>query len=55
MVKYIKNKKEKYIDFKMRIKIINVLLKRQLIDRFCKDVIKNKSNLNLAQIDLDLA
>ncbi len=37
----------------MRIKIISILLKRQLIDRSCKDAIRNKSNLNFAYIDLD--
>jgi len=37
----------------MRIKIINILLKRQLIDRSCKNAIKNKFNLDFAQIDLD--
>jgi len=37
----------------MRIKIINVLLKRQLINRFCKNAIKNKFNLNLIYISLD--
>ncbi len=39
----------------MHIKIINILLKRQLIDRSCKDIIKNKSSLNLAYISLNLA
>ncbi len=37
----------------MHIKIINILLKRQLIDRFCKNIIKNKFNLNFIYINLD--
>ncbi len=55
IVKYVKNKKKKYIDLKIRIKTINVLLKRQLIDRFCKDAIKNKFNLNFVYVNLNLA
>jgi len=55
VIKYVEYKKEEYIDFKMRIKIINVLLERQLINRFRKNAIKNKSNLDLAQINLNLA
>ncbi len=39
----------------MRIKTINILLKRQLINRSCKDIIKNKSNLNLVYTSLNLA
>ncbi len=38
----------------MRVKIINILLKKQLVNRFCKDAIKNKFNLNLVYINLDL-
>jgi len=53
IVKYVENKKREYIDLKMRIKTINVLLKKKLVDRFRKDAIKNKSNLNLAYINLD--
>jgi len=37
----------------MRVKIINILLKRQLIDKSRKNAIKNKFNLDLAYIDLN--
>jgi len=47
VVKYVEYKKKEYIDFKMRIKIIDVLLKRRLINRSRKNAIKNKSNLDL--------
>ena len=39
IVKYIENKKKEYINFKKYIKIINILLKRQLINRSYKDII----------------
>ena len=53
IVKYIENKKRKYINFKIYIKIINILSKRQSIDRFCKNIIRNKSNLDFAYISLN--
>jgi len=37
----------------MRIKITNILSKRQFINKSRKNAIKNKSNSNLAQINLD--
>ena len=47
VVKYVEHEKEEHIDFKIRIKITNVLSKRQLIDRSRKDATKNKFNLDL--------
>jgi len=55
VVKYIESEKREYINFKIHIKTINILLKRQLIDRSCKDAIKNKFNLDLVYTNLDLA
>jgi len=48
VVKYVKYKKEEHINFKMRIKIINILSKKQFIDKSRKDATKNKSNLDFA-------
>jgi len=39
----------------MRIKIINILSKRQFIDKSRKDAIKNKFDLNLAQTNSNFA
>ena len=38
----------------MRIKIINILSKKQLVDRSCKNTIRNKFNLDLIYTNLDL-
>ena len=53
VVKYVKNEKREHIHLKIHIKITNILLKRQLIDRFYKNTIRNKFNLNLVYINLD--
>lgn len=55
IVKYIENKKRENINLKMYIKTINVLLKKQFIDRSCKNVVKNKSNSNFAISSQNLA
>jgi len=55
VVKYVEYKKKEYIDFKIRIKIINILLKKQFIDRSCKDTTKNKFDLDFVQTNLDFA
>ncbi len=51
ILKYIKNKKREYINLKIYIKTINILPKKQSIDRFCKNIIRNKSNLDFVYID----
>lgn len=53
--KIIENKKREIINLKMYIKTINILLKKQFIDRSCKNVVKNKSNSNFAISSQNLA
>jgi len=48
VVKYVEYEKKEYTDLKMRIKIINILLERQLINKSRKNATKNEFNSNLA-------
>ena len=54
IVRFAENKKKENINLRLRVKIVNVLLKKQSIDRSCKNTINQKSNLNLFQSKLDL-
>ena len=54
IVKYIESKKREHINLKIRIKIINILLKKRLVDKSCKNAIKNKLNSSLVYTNLDL-
>ncbi len=54
IVKFVKNKKRENIDLRIRIKIVNILSKKQLVNRSRKNAINQKSKLNLSQFELDL-
>ncbi len=39
IVKFVENKKRENVDLKMRVRIVNILSKRQFVDKFCKNTI----------------